>query len=678
MFDKAKWLKLGTAAWRERRGSITMMAAIMMPVLLGVTGLGVEYGFGLLTRVQNQRTADLAAYSGALAYNASSSTTTMSKAVSNIASLNGYASTAAVASLVTSPTGDGHQAVSVTVTTNVPLVIAQLFGTGSQLPVSATSYVELTPNSSACVIALQAGGTGVTLSGGTTVSAPGCTVASNSTSASVAGVQVPCGTTLTTNTLRYNSGPVPSQPCFGIKNSAGGSPTVTKIVTSDPLSGNSAVAAATTHLTSVRSMTSPSVTAPSVPTGVNVTFPWYQAPSSPLAMPTGCTLTGYTSGPWTVTCVGAGPFNFGNVVVPSGMAAATFVNATAATFNFVSISGPITFNTYVSNTYNISGSISASGTSTYAGGTYNIGAGIITGGGSTTTFGAGTYNIGSSSTSCGNYSICNTGTTMSFGGPSTFTLAKGIYNNGGSTLSLGAGTSNSYSIGSDSGNGNAIYAGGGSSTSFAAATGVSSLFRVVGMVNVASGGGSCMTLPAAAAHDINGNFSTAGGTTLGAGVYTVNGYVALGANGGGDVSCGGSTVGMYGNNVNFVISGTSTIASGTCSATSFCVAAGYNHVTLTAPTTGSLANLVVMGPTSSSYTAGATFAEGASNTSLSGAFYFPYGPVTLSGGASVGNGTGQCLELIGSQVSLTGGTALASTCTGLAGSISSSQMVLVQ
>src|SRR5665213_2130055 len=89
MLDRTKWLELGTAAWRERRGSITVMAAMMFPVLIGVSGLGAEYGYGLLTRVENQRTADLAAYSGALAYGASSSTATMSSAVSNIVALNG-------------------------------------------------------------------------------------------------------------------------------------------------------------------------------------------------------------------------------------------------------------------------------------------------------------------------------------------------------------------------------------------------------------------------------------------------------------------------------------------------------------------------------------------------------------------------------------------------------------
>ena len=67
------------------------------------------------------------------------------------------------------------------------------------------------------------------------------------------------------------------------------------------------------------------------------------------------------------------------------------------------------------------------------------------------------------------------------------------------------------------------------------------MFQLVGNFNVSSGGGSCMTISAAAQHDIYGNFpASAGGTFLGSGVYTVTGYVGLGApNGGGDVTCNG-------------------------------------------------------------------------------------------------------------------------------------------
>ena len=69
------------------------------------------------------------------------------------------------------------------------------------------------------------------------------------------------------------------------------------------------------------------------------------------------------------------------------------------------------------------------------------------------------------------------------------------------------------------------------------------------------------------------------------------------------------------------------------------------------PASGTLQNLVV----ASNGVGGATFSEGASGNSLSGVFYFPSAPITMSGAGNVGNGSGQCLELIGSTISLSGG-----------------------
>ena len=63
------------------------------------------------------------------------------------------------------------------------------------------------------------------------------------------------------------------------------------------------------------------------------------------------------------------------------------------------------------------------------------------------------------------------------------------------------------------------------------------MFDVVG--NIVTGGGSCMTLSAAAQHDIDGSLNASGGVILGSGDYVVSGYVALGASGGGDVTCNG-------------------------------------------------------------------------------------------------------------------------------------------
>lgn len=681
----------------DRRGSITILSAVLLPVLIGILALVAEFGHGLLIRVQHQRVADLAAYSGALAYNASSSTTTMNAAIAKMATLNGLPTGAATGSLVTSPSGTGNQAVSVTVTTTKLLLLAPVLRTGSTLPVRSTATAELSAQSSPCIIALSGAGTGVTLSGGTAVSAPNCTVASNNT------VTVPCGTTITTKTVDYNSAAAPSQPCNGIVPPSGTASTrIRRIATTDPLAGKSEITVPVARLATVAGYVAPAAPTVASPVGgTSIEFAWDPPATQAQAQAAGCTASWSAgSSTWTLNCP-AGTRNFGNITMGGGIKL-NFNTAGLATdvYNF---SGSITTSSVTNfgpGTYNLAGNITASGTTTFAAanfniagsvtatggtaltfgaGTFNIRQGLRTEGGSTTTFGAGTFSIGSSAASCngaGSYSVCHLGTALTFGGPSSFTLAAGAYNSGGSTLTLGSGTSNSFDIGAGGAGGNALWMGGGAKTTFADALGGSSVFRMAGNVNVAAGGGSCLRIGAAAQHDIKGFFATSGGTRLGAGVYTVTGYIGLGANGGGDVTCDGATVGVIGDGVTLAIGGGSTPSSGSCQGRAFCVAAGYNTVTLTAPTTGTTAKVVVIGPNSTSNTAGAHFAEGAGSTSLSGAFYFPNGPVLLSGGASVGSGAGQCLELIGSQVSLTGGTAAASTCIGATGS--SRAVVLIQ
>ncbi len=199
------------------------------------------------------------------------------------------------------------------------------------------------------------------------------------------------------------------------------------------------------------------------------------------------------------------------------------------------------------------------------------------------------------------------------------------------------------------------------------------MFQLVGNV-AAPNGGTCLTLSAAAQHDIDGYLSTAGGLSLGSGVYSVYDYIAFGANSGGDVSCNGSTIGVSGTGVTLVMAGQSTVSGSSCTAAAFCEGAGFSNISLSAPTTGADANFVIVGPSSGS--AGAYFSEGASNTLLSGALYFPNGPLGLSGGASIGNQSGQCLQIIASQISLSGGTHLTtnSCVTGAGGS----QVELVQ
>jgi hypothetical protein len=336
-------------------------------------------------------------------------------------------------------------------------------------------------------------------------------------------------------------------------------------------------------------------------------------------------------------------------------------------------------NTGSGATYNFSGLVKATSSNglTFNGGsgaTYNLAGGLVTGGSAPLSFSAGTFNIGKSSASCNSstsYSICDS-STMTLGGPSTFVLAGGIYVGGGSTLTMGSGSTNSYDIGKAN-DGYSINLGGGAVTTLAAATGAGDLFEVAG--NILNGGSSsaCLSIPAAAEHDINGYVSLACGATFGAGVYTVTGYVAIGASGGGGT--------VTASNVTLVVGAASVLGSGTCKGLAFCVGSGFSNVTLTAPTSGTMQDLALIGPTSVSANpgAGALFTEGSSGTTITGAFYLPNGPVSMSGSGTINNGGG-CLELIGSQITLGGGSAATSTCTGLGGgsSGSTSSIALVQ
>ncbi len=93
---------------------------------------------------------------------------------------------------------------------------------------------------------------------------------------------------------------------------------------------------------------------------------------------------------------------------------------------------------------------------------------------------------------------------------------------------------------------------------------------------------------------------------------------------------------------------------------------------LTAPTSGPFAKLAVIGPLDTAVHSGASMQAGASGGQISGAFYFPNGPINLSGGAGISGGAGDCLQLIGSSVTLAGGSTAATTC--IAGASGSSKV----
>lgn len=657
---------------KREDAAATVFMVICLPMFLALAGLAIDGAAAFRMQTVLQVTADAAAEAAALDLpdGATALATAQAYAVKNLpAATNGTV-------LESGDVHTGHWdaatrsfTVGGTPTNAVQVIARRAAANGNALPttflgligqhswdISASAIAAATPGVIGCVNALNPGGTGLTMSGGASLSADACNVGSNST------VSVPCGTTIVTTEVDYYSNIPPNQSngyyyCNGIVPPPGtAAVTFKKILGSDPLAGVAAIANATDRLTTVAADNPPA--APSVPTGTNVAFGYSASSTQSQLSAVGCSGS-FSGSTWNVTCPNGGTYNFGNLTLSGGI-----------TVNLNTAGSPSTH-------YNFSGQINVSGTALHVGpGTFAIAKGIVTGGGSTTSFGAGTFLIGGGTSSCNGhtgYSLCNGGgAALSFAGPSSFVFSGGIYNSGGSTLTLGSGSTNSFDIGTAS-NGDSFDMGGGARTVFADATGGGDVFQFAGNLNVTSGGGSCLTLGAAAEHDVNGFFSTAGGTILGAGVYTVSDYVWLGGGGGGDVTCNGQLVGINGSDVTFVIGGTNVSSSGGCGGTAFCVASGYGHVILDAPTSGPDQNLLVIGPTTAGNTAGAKFTGGA-GASMTGAFYFPNGPLSMSGGANVGSNG--CLELIASQITLSGGATVASACT-IAGQAGSNAKVAI-
>jgi uncharacterized membrane protein len=139
----------------DERAAISVLSAVSLAAVIGISALVTEYGHGLLQRSDNQRVADLAAYGGALAYNTvynatgsvASATTSGESAATKIAALNGLTGDDITVTpvFVTSPGLDGNTAMQVTVTTNLPMYVAEVLLASTILPVTAISYAEIVP-----------------------------------------------------------------------------------------------------------------------------------------------------------------------------------------------------------------------------------------------------------------------------------------------------------------------------------------------------------------------------------------------------------------------------------------------------------------------------------------------------------------------------------------------------
>ena len=161
-----------------RRGTVAVLVALLLPVIIGVTALGLDGGLLLVQRRQAQSIADSAALAGAYAMYGGSTFDTAKTAAISVGTQNGVTLSS---SQVTQPQ-TGYVAVSVTVTH--PRCFSALWGAGTMsATASAVARGKTSAYSKAAILVLDpSGAAAITMSGLTQVTAKNGSVIVDSTS----------------------------------------------------------------------------------------------------------------------------------------------------------------------------------------------------------------------------------------------------------------------------------------------------------------------------------------------------------------------------------------------------------------------------------------------------------------------------------------------------------------
>lgn len=169
----------------DRSGGVSIMAALLMPVLVLGMGLGTETGYQYMTQRNLQNAADLAAHAGGTRLRAGDAKAAINAAALHIATVSGFVPAKGSFVLNTPPTSGPNagntRSVEVLLTRSQPRFFSALI-TSDPVPIGARAVATVAPSSSAaCVLALsKTAPRAITISGTTDVSLQNCNVASNS------------------------------------------------------------------------------------------------------------------------------------------------------------------------------------------------------------------------------------------------------------------------------------------------------------------------------------------------------------------------------------------------------------------------------------------------------------------------------------------------------------------
>ena len=172
---------------RNKLGSVMLMSGLMMPVLIGFAGLGLDVTIWYLAKRQIQTAADAGAIAGAHTLAKGGSKGAAQQAVDIDVELNNFAidatntSTAHIPPITGAYAGDNN-AIEVYVTLSQPLYFAALFGAGPIDIRARAVAAKLASGPGSCVLGLHPTMDGTVEFSGTSVSTIKCGVTSNSNS----------------------------------------------------------------------------------------------------------------------------------------------------------------------------------------------------------------------------------------------------------------------------------------------------------------------------------------------------------------------------------------------------------------------------------------------------------------------------------------------------------------
>lgn len=168
-------------------GGILLLWAVLMPVIVGMMGLGLETGLWYMEKRKLQTAADAAAI--AAAYESSSSNRTT--AAQSSVTANGFGTGSGVTVTVNNPPSNGaytsnNNAVEVILSQQQTTLFSSLYlAQKPTVTARAVGLKTVTNTGTACILSLDStGSSDISSNGGASINAPNCIVASNSSNSS--------------------------------------------------------------------------------------------------------------------------------------------------------------------------------------------------------------------------------------------------------------------------------------------------------------------------------------------------------------------------------------------------------------------------------------------------------------------------------------------------------------